>query len=36
MAFATVWAAAGAPHAVFEVEPQALAAATGAKIVAVG
>jgi prolyl-tRNA editing enzyme YbaK/EbsC (Cys-tRNA(Pro) deacylase) len=31
-----VWAAAGAPHAVFEVEPQALAAATGAKIVSVG
>lgn len=35
MAFETVWAAAGAPPAVFEVEPQALAAATGAKIVAV-
>lgn len=36
MTFATVWAAAGAPHAVFEVAPQALAAATDAKIVKVG
>ncbi len=35
LAFETVWAAAGAPHAVFEVDPKALAAATGAKIVSV-
>jgi prolyl-tRNA editing enzyme YbaK/EbsC (Cys-tRNA(Pro) deacylase) len=35
MDFATVWAAAGAPTAVFEVEPKALAAATGARIVKV-
>jgi prolyl-tRNA editing enzyme YbaK/EbsC (Cys-tRNA(Pro) deacylase) len=35
MDFATVWAAAGSPQAVFEVEPQALAAATGAAIVKV-
>ena len=35
MRFETVWAAAGAPHAVFEVKPQALAEATGASIVAV-
>ena len=32
---ATVWAAAGAPQAVFEVDPNRLAAATGAKIVRV-
>ncbi len=35
MRFATVWAAAGAPNAVFEVEPRALAAAAGARIVTV-
>ncbi len=35
MAFETVWAAAGAPQAVFEVDPKALAAATGAAIVRV-
>jgi prolyl-tRNA editing enzyme YbaK/EbsC (Cys-tRNA(Pro) deacylase) len=34
LAYQLVWAAAGAPHAVFSAEPQALAAATGAKIVA--
>ncbi len=33
--FETVWAAAGAPNAVFEVSPNELAKATGAKIVAV-
>jgi prolyl-tRNA editing enzyme YbaK/EbsC (Cys-tRNA(Pro) deacylase) len=33
MDFATIWAAAGAPHAVFETTPQALAAATGASII---
>jgi prolyl-tRNA editing enzyme YbaK/EbsC (Cys-tRNA(Pro) deacylase) len=33
--FETVWAAAGAPNAVFEVDPKALAEATGAKVVAV-
>jgi prolyl-tRNA editing enzyme YbaK/EbsC (Cys-tRNA(Pro) deacylase) len=33
LAFPTVWAAAGAPNAVFEVEPHRLAAATGAAIV---
>lgn len=33
--FPTVWAAAGAPNAVFEVDPKALTAATGATIVAV-
>ena len=33
LGFSTVWAAAGAPHAVFEVEPKALAAATGARII---
>lgn len=32
--FATIWAAAGAPYAVFEVAPDALAKATGAAIVA--
>jgi prolyl-tRNA editing enzyme YbaK/EbsC (Cys-tRNA(Pro) deacylase) len=31
--FATIWAAAGAPYAVFETTPQALAEATGAKVV---
>lgn len=36
LTFETVWAAAGAPHAVFEIEPKALAAATGARIVSVG
>jgi prolyl-tRNA editing enzyme YbaK/EbsC (Cys-tRNA(Pro) deacylase) len=35
LAFDTVWAAAGAPHAVFEVEPKALAEAAGATIVRV-
>ena len=35
MEFPTIWAAAGAPHAVFETTPQALAAATGAAIVTV-
>jgi prolyl-tRNA editing enzyme YbaK/EbsC (Cys-tRNA(Pro) deacylase) len=33
--FASVWAAAGAPDAVFEVEPRALADAAGATIIAV-
>jgi prolyl-tRNA editing enzyme YbaK/EbsC (Cys-tRNA(Pro) deacylase) len=33
--FETVWAAAGAPNAVFAVDPKALAEATGATIVAV-
>jgi prolyl-tRNA editing enzyme YbaK/EbsC (Cys-tRNA(Pro) deacylase) len=33
MQFGTIWAAAGAPYAVFETTPQALATATGAKIV---
>lgn len=32
-AFDTIWAAAGAPHAVFEVGPEALARATGAEII---
>ena len=32
MGFETVWAAAGAPDAVFEVEPEALTQCTGAKI----
>jgi prolyl-tRNA editing enzyme YbaK/EbsC (Cys-tRNA(Pro) deacylase) len=36
LAFPTVWAAAGTPNAVFEVAPQALAEATGAKVIAVG
>jgi prolyl-tRNA editing enzyme YbaK/EbsC (Cys-tRNA(Pro) deacylase) len=36
MSFDTVWAAAGAPNAVFRVEPNALAAATKARIVKVG
>ena len=35
LAFATVWAAAGSPQAVFEVEPRALAAAAGAEIIRV-
>ena len=35
MQFETVWAAAGAPHAVFAAEPQALVAATGARVVRV-
>ena len=35
MQFETVWAAAGAPHAVFATAPQALAAATGARVVPV-
>jgi prolyl-tRNA editing enzyme YbaK/EbsC (Cys-tRNA(Pro) deacylase) len=33
MNFASIWAAAGAPYAVFETTPQALATATGAKVV---
>ena len=36
LAYETVWAAAGAPHAVFEVSPQALAEAANAKIIRVG
>lgn len=35
LAYPTVWAAAGSPQAVFEVEPQALAAASGATVIAV-
>lgn len=35
MQFATVWAAAGAPDAVFEVEPRALAEATRARLISV-
>ncbi len=35
MAFDNVWAAAGAPNAVFEVNPKALAEATGAHVVSV-
>ena len=35
LAFATVWAAAGSPQAVFEAEPRALAAAAGAEIIRV-
>jgi prolyl-tRNA editing enzyme YbaK/EbsC (Cys-tRNA(Pro) deacylase) len=35
LAFETVWAAAGAPYAVFEVRPKVLAEATGAKVIAV-
>jgi prolyl-tRNA editing enzyme YbaK/EbsC (Cys-tRNA(Pro) deacylase) len=34
LAYETVWAAAGAPHAVFEIAPRVLAEVTGAKIVA--
>jgi prolyl-tRNA editing enzyme YbaK/EbsC (Cys-tRNA(Pro) deacylase) len=33
MTFPTVWAAAGAPNAVFETEPRALAAAIAAQII---
>lgn len=36
MDFALVWAAAGAPDAVFPVAPQALRAATGARVIDVG
>ena len=36
MAFDTVWAAAGAPTAVFEVAPAKLAEATGASVIKVG
>lgn len=36
MQFDTVWAAAGAPNAVFEVDPRKLAQAAGAKVIAVG
>ena len=32
----TIWAAAGTPHAVFSIAPQALAAAIGAQVLAVG
>jgi prolyl-tRNA editing enzyme YbaK/EbsC (Cys-tRNA(Pro) deacylase) len=35
LAFDTVWAAAGTPFAVFSVDPKALAAATGAKVIRV-
>jgi prolyl-tRNA editing enzyme YbaK/EbsC (Cys-tRNA(Pro) deacylase) len=35
LTFATVWAAAGSPQAVFEAEPRALAAAAGADIIRV-
>ena len=35
LAFGRVWAAAGAPNAVFSITPQALAEATDAKIIAV-
>ncbi len=35
LAFASVWAAAGSPQAVFEAEPRALAEAAGAKIIRV-
>jgi prolyl-tRNA editing enzyme YbaK/EbsC (Cys-tRNA(Pro) deacylase) len=35
MQFETVWAAAGAPHAIFAAAPQALAAATAAKVIRV-
>jgi len=33
LAFATVWAAAGHPHAVFPIEPSVLASATGARVI---
>ncbi len=33
---ARVWAAAGTPHAVFEVDPKALAAALGARVIRMG
>jgi prolyl-tRNA editing enzyme YbaK/EbsC (Cys-tRNA(Pro) deacylase) len=36
LAYETVWAAAGAPHAVFEVVPTSLAEATSAKIITIG
>ena len=36
LSFATVWAAAGAPDAVFEATPQALVNATGARVLALG
>jgi prolyl-tRNA editing enzyme YbaK/EbsC (Cys-tRNA(Pro) deacylase) len=36
LAFDTVWAAAGAPHAIFAASPAALAEAAGARIVAMG
>jgi prolyl-tRNA editing enzyme YbaK/EbsC (Cys-tRNA(Pro) deacylase) len=36
LGYETVWAAAGAPHAVFAVAPEALAAATRASIIKVG
>jgi len=36
LAHATVWAAAGAPDAVFEIAPDALRAATGATVIAMG
>ena len=36
LAHARVFAAAGTPHAIFEVEPQALAAAVGARVIAMG
>lgn len=35
LTFATVWAAAGSPQAVFEAEPRALATAAGAEIIRV-
>jgi prolyl-tRNA editing enzyme YbaK/EbsC (Cys-tRNA(Pro) deacylase) len=36
LGFDTIWAAAGAPHAVFATSPQALAKATGAEIIDLG
>ena len=36
LAYATVWAAAGTPDAVFPIAPAQLAEATGATIIAVG
>jgi prolyl-tRNA editing enzyme YbaK/EbsC (Cys-tRNA(Pro) deacylase) len=33
LAFETIWAAAGAPYAVFETKPRALAEATGARVI---
>jgi prolyl-tRNA editing enzyme YbaK/EbsC (Cys-tRNA(Pro) deacylase) len=35
LGFDTVWAAAGAPHAIFAASPQALAGATGARLISV-
>jgi prolyl-tRNA editing enzyme YbaK/EbsC (Cys-tRNA(Pro) deacylase) len=35
LAYPLVWAAAGAPHAVFAADPRALAAATGARVICV-